>query len=220
MLDVGCGTGGFTREIASMAGARVTGVDVSAGFIERAQMRPAPAGGAVLCVGDAEALPVPACTFDRVLLSLVLHQLARPQRGVAEAHRVLRDGGLVLIRTIAPEDVAERVPERFLPTMAAADEARLPPLEQIERWLQETGFALESITRHLRNKRLELDAEEEALLAEVRGRYAFVSDTELEAGLAAMRADALAHPGCWIDPRPAYTIVASKQTPIARGSSW
>jgi ubiquinone/menaquinone biosynthesis C-methylase UbiE len=115
VLDVGCGTGGFARAIAASARARVTGYDHSRRFIEFAKKPPEPESGAVAwVVGDAEALPFAEPSFDRLLLSLVLHQLARPVAAVGEAFRVLRVGGLVLVRTIAPEDVAERVPERYL----------------------------------------------------------------------------------------------------------
>ena len=82
-------------------------------------------------MGDAERLPFHASAFDRALLSLVLHQLTDPGAAVAEAFRVLRGGGLVLARTIAPEDAADRVPGRYLPRMAAADAARMPRLDAV-----------------------------------------------------------------------------------------
>jgi SAM-dependent methyltransferase len=152
VLDVGCGTGGFARAIASAAPAEVTGFDRSARFIDFARRRPRPPAGAVRwVVGDAEQLPFAALSFDRVLLSLVLHQLADPRAGVAGAVRVLRGGGLVLVRTIAPEDVAGRVPQRFIPRMAAADAARLPSVEAITAWLAQAGFA--SVTAHLHHRR-------------------------------------------------------------------
>jgi ubiquinone/menaquinone biosynthesis C-methylase UbiE len=82
VLDVGCGTGGFARAIAQETGARVTGCDVSERFIEFAKrLAPPEAGSVAWVVGDAEHLPFVAATFDCVLLSLVLHQLARaPKR--------------------------------------------------------------------------------------------------------------------------------------------
>jgi ubiquinone/menaquinone biosynthesis C-methylase UbiE len=126
VLDVGCGTGGFARAIAGSAPAEVTGLDRSARFINFARRRPRPQTGTVRwVVGDGEQLPFAASSFDRVLLSLVLHQLADPRAGVVGAVRVLRGGGLVLVRTIAPEDVAGRARQRFIPRMAAADAARL-----------------------------------------------------------------------------------------------
>ena len=136
VLDVGCGTGGFAGAIAERCAARVTGLDASARFIRHA------AGvdeRVEWLVGNAEELPFEDKSFDSALLSLVLHQLARPERAVAEAFRVLRGGGRVLVRTIAPEDAVERVPERYLPSMAAADAARMPAVSTIEAWLARAG---------------------------------------------------------------------------------
>jgi len=210
VLDVGCGTGGFSRAIARSAPARVTGYDLSERFIEQARTLPAPEAGAVeWVVGDAEQLPFDDSSFDRVLLSLVLHQLPHPRAAVREAFRVLRGGGLALVRTIAPEDAVERIPERYLPTMAAADAARLPPIEAVESWLREAGFVSIVTERVVRNKRLTLEEEERALQVEVRARYAFLPQAELDQGLARLRAAASAGRGEWVDPRPTYIIVAA-----------
>jgi ubiquinone/menaquinone biosynthesis C-methylase UbiE len=211
VLDVGCGTGGFSRTIAETASVSVTGVDQSERFIAFARELPPLTRGAVeWIVGDAEALPVADASFHRVLLSLVLHQLARPEVAVAEAFRVLVGGGTLLVRTIAPEDVGERVPERFIPAMAAADAARLPPIDEIEGWLRDAGFTLGERRRVLRNKNLDLDHEERQLLVEARSRYDFLTPEELDAGVRSMRADADAHGGAWVDPRPTFLLVASK----------
>jgi SAM-dependent methyltransferase len=207
VLDVGCGTGGFAREIARVAGARVTGCDRSERFLEHAQRL---ARSSVQWVhADAGRLPFEPETFDRVLLSLVLHQLSEPAGAVAEAFRVLRPGGLVLVRTIAPEDVGERIPERYLPAMAASDAARLPRIDTIVGWLEEAGLADVEVERHLRNKRLDPDEQEQELRTEARYRYSFLTEEEIEAAVEQMRRDAAAA-GEWIDPRPTYVMVAAK----------
>ncbi len=53
----------------------------------------------VAVVGDALALCFPDATFDTVLCTEVLEHLPDPQRGVDEMHRVLRDGGTLLLTT-------------------------------------------------------------------------------------------------------------------------
>jgi len=210
VLDVGCGTGGFSYGVAETAAAAVTGLDSSERFVVFARRQPAPRRGSVeFLVGDAEALPFETEAFERVLLSLVLHQLARPREAVTEAFRVLGAGGIVLVRTIAPVDARERVPERYLPSMAAADEARLPPIETIASWLAEAGFDPLETRRVLRNKRLDLADEERQLAVEARSRYPFIGAAELEQGLPRMREDAWAHDE-WIDPRPTYLLKARK----------
>jgi SAM-dependent methyltransferase len=191
VLDVGCGTGGFTRAIAAATGARVTGYDRSEKFIAAAEEAQAPANGAVEWIlGDAERLPFPSASFDRVLLSLVLHQLAHPEAAVVEAFRVLRVGGVVVVRTIAPEDAGERVPARYVPAMAEADAARLPSLAAIAGWLEHAGFADIEVKCHRRNKKLTLAEQERDLRTEIEHRYPFISAAEVDGALERMRADA------------------------------
>jgi hypothetical protein len=116
----------------------------------------------------------------------------------------------VLVRTIAPEDAEDRVPERYLPSMAAADAARLPPIAALEGSLAEAGFELLETRRVLRNKRVDLAHGERQLLVEARCRYPFIDRDELDRGLRLMRAEAGLHRGDWIDPRPTYLLAASK----------
>ena len=211
VLDVGCGTGGFARAIAETASAAVTGIDYWERFIAFACDAPMPPRGTVEWkVGNAEALPVADGSFERVLLSLVLHQLQHPELAVVEAFRVLVPGGRVVVRTFAPEDVTERVPARFFPAIAAADNERMPSLDAIESWLRDTGFFVTERRRILRDKKLNLGDEERQLLIEARVRYSFVSASELETGLRRMRAEAKMKGDSWIDPRATYIIAASK----------
>jgi ubiquinone/menaquinone biosynthesis C-methylase UbiE len=211
VLDVGCGTGGFARGVAEAAGAEVTGLDSSERFVAFAAEQPTPQRVAVRwLVAGAEVLPFEDGAFDRVLLSFVLHQLAEPQAAVSEAFRVLAGGGLVLVRTIAPEDVGKRVPERYLPSMATADAARMPPLATIERLLLDAGFSDPRTRVVLRNKRLVLEDEERQLEVEAHTRYPFISRAELDEGIRRMRTDAARAQAGWIDPRPTTFVAADK----------
>jgi SAM-dependent methyltransferase len=90
-IDLGCGTGAFTRRLQRFALA-LTGVDISPRSIERAKQ----IGGAAFIVGDVSATALPAASFDFAVMSGVLHHLAAADQRIAslrEARRLLKPGG-------------------------------------------------------------------------------------------------------------------------------
>jgi SAM-dependent methyltransferase len=96
LLDVGCGEGWITRELArSLAPGRVIGIDSSAEVIERAR-----AGGEVpdnlsFEVADLFNLGYPDGSFDVGHIHQVLHHLADPAGALRALARVIRPGGLI-----------------------------------------------------------------------------------------------------------------------------
>jgi demethylmenaquinone methyltransferase / 2-methoxy-6-polyprenyl-1,4-benzoquinol methylase len=203
VLDVGCGTGGFTAAIAECSGAAVVGCDRSPALLEHARQSAA----AEWVLGDAERLPFADESFDRILMSLLLHQVDEPAMAVAEAFRVLRRPGALVVRTVLPADAAARVPFRFFPTLARVQAEQMPSLEELTGWMRAAGFDRVRSRRVLRNKRLELDAVEAQLRKEVSLRYPFLPDAELEDGLRRMRESWDGRP----DLRPVTFVVADKR---------
>ena len=88
-LEVGCGEGRVTRDLAAR-GHRVTALDASPTLLRAAAERD-PGGEYVL--GAAEALPFADATFDLVVAYNVLMDVADMAAAVAEAARVLAPGG-------------------------------------------------------------------------------------------------------------------------------
>jgi len=86
VLDIGTGPG-FVAAAAADRGATVTGIDVADAMVEIAHAR-VPAGH--FRRASAEALPLADDSFDAVVGNFVLLHLGHPDRGVAEARRVLR----------------------------------------------------------------------------------------------------------------------------------
>jgi SAM-dependent methyltransferase len=96
VLEIGCGVGLDLVRFAS-AGARATGVDLSATAVRLAGQYCAAAGArARLLQADATRLPFPASSFDFVYCHGVLSFASDPHGIVAEARRVLRPGGQAL----------------------------------------------------------------------------------------------------------------------------
>lgn len=88
LLDVGCGTGYFTRALAASIPGAVAGVDIS---LERvAYARGRDAGRASYAVADALALPYPSASFDLVMSITSLCFIDDEVAAIREAVRVAR----------------------------------------------------------------------------------------------------------------------------------
>jgi ubiquinone/menaquinone biosynthesis C-methylase UbiE len=95
VLDVGCGTGAHLAGYRER-GADCTGLDLSPAMLEVARRR---LPGADLRIGDATDLPFDDGSFDLVLATLFLHELAPDARSMAltEMARVAADDGRVVV---------------------------------------------------------------------------------------------------------------------------
>ncbi|HEY6836869.1 MAG TPA: class I SAM-dependent methyltransferase [Gaiellaceae bacterium] len=142
VLDVGCGSGILTEELASRLGAEnVAAVDPSP-LVDACAAR---VPGADVRRGVAEALPWPVGSFDAALSQLVLHFLDDPVAGLVEMRRVTRPGGIVaacswnfdemlLLRTFW------RAARAVVPA-AAAETLELPSLEAFAELGDRAGLA-------------------------------------------------------------------------------
>ena len=100
MLDVGCGMGRL-YETAKARGLQYSGIDISEGQItEGKRLHP----DADLQVGSMLALPYADASFDAVFIVAALHHLLTPkerEQAIAEAYRVLKPGGKVVVTVMA-----------------------------------------------------------------------------------------------------------------------
>ncbi|MEU3947581.1 methyltransferase domain-containing protein [Streptomyces sp. NPDC029526] len=101
ILDVGCGPGTITADLAErVPGGHVTGLDRAPGILERARATAGERGltNVRFAVGDVHALGFPDDSFDVVHAHQVLQHIGDPVRALREMRRVTRPGGLVAVR--------------------------------------------------------------------------------------------------------------------------
>jgi ArsR family transcriptional regulator len=136
--DLGCGTGQVAASLAPFV-RRVVAVDGSAPMLTAARKRLEPFRNVEIRRGELEALPLDDGSLDAAVLSLALHLAPEPARVLAEAARVLRPGGKLLIVDMMPHDRTD-----FIESMG-----HLWPgfdAESIGAWGRDAGFA--SVSYH------------------------------------------------------------------------
>jgi SAM-dependent methyltransferase len=93
-VDLGCGTGAFTRQLKSF-GLKLTGIDISPKLIEIAT---AQSEGEQYRVGDIMSTELPDGSFDIIVFSGILHHFPTEElrlTALMEGYRLLRKGGRV-----------------------------------------------------------------------------------------------------------------------------
>ena len=106
LVDVGSGTGRFTPHLADRFGGPVVGVEPSDQMREQARVGAANANVDYRS-GSAESMPLDPGSVDGALLFFVWHHVIDRHRAAAELRRVVRDDGILLIRT----QLADAMPE-------------------------------------------------------------------------------------------------------------
>ena len=134
LLDIGTGTGRSAEALADRAD-HIVGFDRSPAMLRlaRARLQHLPVGSWELVQGDFVALPFAPDSFDTVLLHQVLHFAAEPALPLAEAARVCRPDGRVVIVDLG-EHENEELRERHAHARLGFSD------EQMAHWLTAAGF--------------------------------------------------------------------------------
>jgi len=138
LLDLGTGTGRML-ELLHPLYSKAIGIDASASMlaVARANLDRAGISNAQVRLGDIYNLPLPRDSFDVVTVHQVLHFLDDPERALAEAARVLRPGGRLLIVDFAPHAL-EFLREDFAHRRLGFGR------DQVEQWIAAPGLVLDS----------------------------------------------------------------------------
>lgn len=134
LLDLGCGTGTWAQAFrAWWPGTDVLAVEPSASMRERALFQP-------VLSGNAADIPAEDESVDAVWISTVIHHVPDLSAAAREIRRVLKPGGLVLIRSAFPGRHEGITLCSFWPETIAALNDSYPTVATIEAAFAASGF--------------------------------------------------------------------------------
>lgn len=137
LVDIGTGTGRMLEVFAGDA-VRATGIDRSPEMLRLARAKLDGHAGVELRQGDVAALPLEDAVADTVIIHQVLHYLPAPEGAIAEAARLLDDGGRLLIADFASHDREDLRVQDAHARLGFSD-------AQISGWLRASGLDLSAI---------------------------------------------------------------------------
>lgn len=135
LLDIGTGTGRIVELLAPHVD-RAIGVDLSRSMLAfaRAKIEDANLPNASIRQSDMYQLPWPAASFDIVTIHQVLHFADEPADVIAEASRVLRVGGHLIVVDFAPHELDRLRTEHAHRRMGFGD-------AEVNAWCRRSGLA-------------------------------------------------------------------------------
>ncbi len=192
ILDIGCGTGNHTDLLQRISGAQLSGVEPSAGMLDKARAKNPRVD---FREGNAAQIPFDDASFDFAYMTDVIHHVPDISAMFQAIARVLRPGGKLCIVTQSHDQIGRRPIARFFPGTAAVDRARYPDIDGLVRTAQACGWRFLKTLILFENQPILLD---DAFLELVRKKgYSMlhlITEEEYAAGLRALETALAAGP--------------------------
>lgn len=181
LLDVGCGTGSLTSQLAEKCRLSVTGIDVSREMLVQAKAR-YPEGHWIL--GDFETRKINS-TYDIILLSYVLQHLKNQRGALMKAGELLNINGKLIIVTDDHDQFTGSIMCRFVPRIMEIDLSRFPAVDIIRGWLEGSGLRVH-VHEVVRIGQFKTEGDVQDMVRKIRARYistlTLLTEDEIEKG--------------------------------------
>ncbi|KAA3625725.1 MAG: class I SAM-dependent methyltransferase [Flavobacterium sp.] len=150
-LDIGCGTGNYTKEFAKRD-YRFIGVDPSRAMLDVAE---AETSNVTWQLGSAETISLPAESIDGVIATLTMHHWQNLEAGFKRLSDVLKPGGKLVIFTSHPAQMKGYWLCHYFPEMMKHSMLQMPAFELIEQLLSESGLTIATTEKYFVHSNLQ-----------------------------------------------------------------
>jgi SAM-dependent methyltransferase len=144
-LDLACGPGIVTAELAAVAG-EVVGFDLTPEMLAKARERCSKANlqNVTFQEGSATQLPFPESRFDVVVTRAAVHHFQEPGRILREAMRVMRKGAVLVVADVVSSELAEKSAlQNAIEILRDPSHVRMPPASELASLVQGAGLEIE-----------------------------------------------------------------------------
>ena len=104
-IELGCGTGFFSRAVAQKAD-HLTATDLSDEMLTVAQARLMDLPNVTVKKADCRRTGLPSDTYDSVVMINLIHVIDEPERAIQESHRLLKKDGVLLVVSLTTSQMA------------------------------------------------------------------------------------------------------------------
>jgi ubiquinone/menaquinone biosynthesis C-methylase UbiE len=206
VLDLGSGTGRLTPGLAAEFQGQVYGVEPSDRMRTTAEQAPHP--GVRYLKGSAEDIPLPEASIDVVVMNLSFHHFPDQLQGLREVCRVLRPGGVALLRSQFSDLMPDLFWYEYFPSGRSVDAGMYRPVDEVRRLATAAGLTPdEDVVRITAEDPRTLRGSYERLKWRAFSTFEHLPPEEVEAGFARFAADAERDPDRVLPVYPATMLV-------------
>lgn len=139
VLDVGCGTGRYTKLFSKERCNLVIGLDKSPAMLNKAREK---GKSSTYICGEIEYLPFSEGIFNTIIMSQVIQCIENKEKAFSELRRVLSKKGVFLLNTLSHKQLSNLILMRYFPEIFRIEKERFPTIEELTKALKDSNFEI------------------------------------------------------------------------------
>ncbi len=148
LIEFGCGIGNYTKTLAKLSNS-ILATDISSEMVRVAKEKLKDFSNVQVQEANCYGTDFEDKTYDTVFMANLIHVVQDPQKALAEAHRLLKNGGKLVIITFTPEKMSFgakiKMTARYLKAFGVPPKGSTPfTVKTLTEFAAKNNFKIES----------------------------------------------------------------------------